>query len=459
MSANFSFLPSFKGARQLRGSAITLFAFGYSQAIRLLTTLILTRLLAPEMFGLMAVVLSVQVTLGLFSDIGLRTVVVQSARGDQPAFLHTAFSLEILRSLLVWVVCVILSLVIYVVDQVGVLPPHTTLSDPLLPAVLAVTSFSTVLYGFRSTKMLTALRQIRLEKLAAIEITAHTSSIAFTIVLSHSYPSVWPLVFGAMLSSLITVVLSHVWISRFPDRLGWDRAAIREFYISGRWILASSGIQAFVVNADRFILAALASPTFLGLYSLAINFVLLVEIACGKLMSDVAYPALCEVAREKNGQFARILRRTRFQIDSFCLLASGGFFASGQAIIDSLYDPRYACAGPTLQVLALGLFFYRYLLFPFAYMALGQPQLMGVVNAVRLVGLIAITWTAWWFAGLDGVIYGIALSTLPAAAAILWINRRFALNDLKFELAVLPMWGIGYLLGSTAAMAKRFIFG
>ncbi|MEO0853230.1 MAG: oligosaccharide flippase family protein, partial [Cyanobacteria bacterium J06648_11] len=353
----------------------------------------------------------------------------------------------------------ILALTIYIFDRLGALPPHTTLSDPLLPAVLAVTSFGTVIYGLRSTKMLTAVREIRLGKLAAIEMTAQTISIASTILLSLVYPSVWPLVFGAILSSLLTAGLSHIWISRFPDRFGWDHSAIREFYISGRWILASSGIQALATNADRFILAALASPTFLGLYSLAINFVLLVEVACGKLMSDVAYPALCEAARDKNSQFKHALRRIRFQIDSCYLLASGAFFASGQAIIDLLYDPRYAAAGQTLQVLALGLFFHRYLMFPFAYMALGQPQLMAVVNAVRLAGLIAMASTGWWIAELNGVVYGIALSTIPPAVAILWINRRFGLNDLKIELAVLPMWVMGYLLGLVAATTVRSLSG
>ncbi|MEM9358592.1 MAG: teichoic acid transporter, partial [Pseudomonadota bacterium] len=47
-------------------------AFGtvLSQVIRLVTSLIMTRLLVPEMFGTMSIVLSVQITIALFLDIG-----------------------------------------------------------------------------------------------------------------------------------------------------------------------------------------------------------------------------------------------------------------------------------------------------------------------------------------------------------------------------------------------------
>jgi len=58
-------------ARALRSASWLLLGYGGSQALRLASNLILTRLLFPEAFGLMALVSVITVGLALFSDIGL----------------------------------------------------------------------------------------------------------------------------------------------------------------------------------------------------------------------------------------------------------------------------------------------------------------------------------------------------------------------------------------------------
>ena len=72
-------------ARALRGSALTLISFGGSNLLRLASNLILTRLLFPEAFGLMALVSVVTVGLTLFADVGIAPSIAHSTRGDAPA--------------------------------------------------------------------------------------------------------------------------------------------------------------------------------------------------------------------------------------------------------------------------------------------------------------------------------------------------------------------------------------
>src|SRR5581483_9669453 len=72
-------------------------AFAVSQVIRLGSSLLLTRLLVPEMFGVMAIAQMVMVGLQLFSDVGLKQTIIQSGRGSDPAFLNTAWVVQILR--------------------------------------------------------------------------------------------------------------------------------------------------------------------------------------------------------------------------------------------------------------------------------------------------------------------------------------------------------------------------
>ena len=58
--------------------------YGASMALRVVNSLILTRLLMPEYFGLMTLVSTLVTGISLLSDIGLGPGVVQNARGDDP---------------------------------------------------------------------------------------------------------------------------------------------------------------------------------------------------------------------------------------------------------------------------------------------------------------------------------------------------------------------------------------
>ena len=70
---------------------------GLGHVLRLGSNLILTRLLVPEMFGLMSIASTVGTILAMLSDIGLRQAVVRSTRGDDKGFLDTAWTIQIVQ--------------------------------------------------------------------------------------------------------------------------------------------------------------------------------------------------------------------------------------------------------------------------------------------------------------------------------------------------------------------------
>ena len=97
------------GARVVRGSALTFLGFGGSQGLRLASNLILTRLLFPEAFGLMAIIALFLTGLQMISDVGLVTCIVRSKRGNDPAFLNTTWTIQIIRGMLLCVACILMA--------------------------------------------------------------------------------------------------------------------------------------------------------------------------------------------------------------------------------------------------------------------------------------------------------------------------------------------------------------
>src|SRR6266571_1268363 len=136
----------------LNAGVWSLAGYGLSQAIRFGSNLLMTRLLVPEMFGVMAIATTVMVGLAMFSDVGLKQSVIQSKRGNDPDFLNTAWVIQILRGFVLWVFAICVSLLIFLADRIGMVPKDTVYADPILPYVIAILSITAVIGGFQSTK-------------------------------------------------------------------------------------------------------------------------------------------------------------------------------------------------------------------------------------------------------------------------------------------------------------------
>jgi O-antigen/teichoic acid export membrane protein len=68
-------------SRVLKAGLWSLTGYGLAQAIRLGSNLFMTRVLTPDLFGLMAIAMMVIVGLALLSDVGLKQSIIQRKRG------------------------------------------------------------------------------------------------------------------------------------------------------------------------------------------------------------------------------------------------------------------------------------------------------------------------------------------------------------------------------------------
>ena len=140
--------------RVLHAGTWSLAGFGCNQVLRFGSNLLLTRLLVPKMFGVMAIATLVMVGLAMLSDLGVKPSVVQSRRGQDPVFLNTAWVTQILRGLVLWLFALIASLLIFYANDLGIVPKGTVYADPILPFVVAILSITAITSGFEVNKTL-----------------------------------------------------------------------------------------------------------------------------------------------------------------------------------------------------------------------------------------------------------------------------------------------------------------
>ena len=434
--------------RVLNAGGWVLAGYGLSQIIRLGGNLVITRLLAPEMFGVMAIATMVTVVLSLLSDIGISQNIVQSRRGDDPAFLNTAWTVQSVRGVVLWLGAIGVSAALYFANQRGLLPPKSVYSAPVLPFVIAISGLSAIILGFQSTKVATAHRHFNQRRIVLIELFSQSIALVVIVGIGAMSKSIWALVAGSLVASLTTLLLSHTWLIGVTNRFCLDKKALDELIRFGKWVFVSSAVFVLAVNGDRLLLGAFIDASALGVYAIAVLILGAIEGALNKVFVAVSLPALSETARNNPSELRRVHYRFRVPGDLLLLFFAGFLFVMGQWVIDVLYDPRYAAAGGMLSVLALSFIATRYGLTQQTFVALGVPRYQAVCNVIRFFSLYSIVPILYYHVGTQAAIWGIALHRLAVVPFYCGFGSKLGIIDIRHELWVLGALPVGYLCGT-----------
>ena len=329
----------------IRGAAWTLGAYGASQVLRLGGNLVLTRLLAPEAFGVMSLVFVFMQGLQMFSDIGIAPSIIQNKRGQDAVFLNTAWTIQVLRGIaLALAACALAT------------PYAMFYGHPELVALIAVASINAVLSGFFSTRLATQNRKLAMGRLALVDLASQVFSLCVMFLWVLAWPTVWALVAGGIAGSAAKLVLSHRALPGEANRFAWDAGARRELFKFGRWIFISTALTFVAAQADRLVFGWIASLETLGIYAVALTMASVPTQVIQRIGSGVLFPVYSRIANSGQPLSGRLDRARRP-----LLIASGAVLAAliavGPQVIDLLYDDRYLAAGWMLQLLAVGCWF------------------------------------------------------------------------------------------------------
>jgi O-antigen/teichoic acid export membrane protein len=432
-------------------------AHGGGQVIRLAGNLIMTRLLAPELFGIISVASAIQIIIALLSDIGLSQAVIQSPRGDDEAFLNTAWTLQILRGWIIFAVCATFAVGLRFAVALDYISGSSVYADRRLPLVIAVSSISAVILGYQSMKHTLHSRDLNVRPLTHIELSSSICGLFISALAAYFLRSVWAFVIGGLASSTLTAVLSHTLLRGPRDHIGWNKDALAHLRHFGKWAFLSSAALAFSMNGDRILLGLWFSPTVLGYYSLAAGLATMMEGLGNRLFSSLAFPALSEVGRQEWSRFLKLYFKMRWLSDASFVLAAGFLFASADLIVAILYDHRYAPAGLMLRILSFSLVFNRYNLAGYVYLSLGKPSYASALNWVKLISLFCLAPSLYLALGENGAILGIAVHRAPTMILIYIFDRRLKLFNIYLELSAFAFWALGWGAGELFVTVGSYI--
>lgn len=377
--------------------------FGLGQVIRLGGSMVTTRLLYPEAFGLMALVGLLMQGLIMFSDVGVGSCLVRSDRGDDPRFLNTAWTMQVMRGLVLWAASLAMTW-----------PMAWFYEEPALLVLLPIASLTAVISGFEPTKIHGCRRHLRLGKLTAVDLGTQVISVGVMIGWAWYYPTVWALVGGTLIAGVVRVVMGMLVLDGAWNWFGWDVEAVAELLSFGKWIFLSSAAFFVGTQMDRLLLGKWVGPGMLGVYSLAVMMSALFVDLNRRLARNVVYSAVSRIFRQQPHRLGEVYARSSWVMGLMFLPALGVMMTSGAWVIWVLYDGRYAEAGWVFELLCLGAAM-RCMLEPMeqCLVAVGVPRYSLGQNLLRLGWVGVGVPVGWMVGGTMGVVWAVATCEFP----------------------------------------------
>lgn len=407
----------------------------------------MTRLLVPEMFGIMAIANIVIVGLAMFSDLGLKQNIIQSKRGEEPLFLNTVWSVQIIRGIFLSILCLLAAFILTFLNNAQLLEADNVYASSLLPQVLMVLSLAPFIQGFESTKIATSNRGLQLKRIVTLELIAQLCGLAFMLAWVSFERTIWALVYGALVAGFIKVVLGHLNLPGYRNRPQWDSKAFNEIFHFGKWMFLSSILGFSINQGDKLLLGGVMSASAFGLFSIAALLFASIQMLVSKLINTVVFPALGEVNRENPAKLRDKYYKIRLPIDSFCLFMAGFLFISGGKVVEALYDPRYIESGYMLQIMSLAFIEVRYTVVGQFCLVIGKPKIMSILIFARLISMVVFILIGSRFYGDVGAICGLALSYFPNIILTFFYQKKYKLLDIKKEVIYLPILFVGGTFG------------
>ena len=432
------------------GTAWTLGGFGLGQVIRLGTNVALARLLAPELFGTMLIVNTLMTGIQLFSDVGIGQNIIHSPRALDPRFYNTAWSLQIIRSIVIWLIILL-----------AAVPAAHFYGAPILSAILPVSGFSMVLLGLASVSPAILQKKMLFGRMTVFNLATALISSALYITFACLSPTIWALVLSGVVGTAVSTVLTYFLVPGLKQRFHIDRPSLSEITSFGKWVYFNSMVYFLSMNFDRLYLAKVVPLQILGIYGIARSLSELFGIVSTHLGNSVIFPFISSHADRPRETLRRELVMIRAKFLALAALGCSLFIATADLGIKILYDQRYYTAAWMLPILTLGSWFSMLATTnESTLLGLGVPSYTVIANSVRFLLLVVGLPLSLKFNGLRGGIVTLVLVEVCRYAPVYIGQRRqrfsFGAQDIAITLAMFAMIGLWELLRWVCGLGTSF---
>lgn len=397
--------------------------FGAQGLIKISSSLVLTRILRPEAYGVVTIIMSILFVIEMIGDLGLNLFVIRDPDGEAPRFLNTAWTIRLARATLNTLVVLL-----------GATFIASIYGAPELVAPLRIMSAGFLISALASMSFPIAIRRKRARIIVYSELAAQSTSTIFSIVYCYFSRDFWGLIYGFLLNNCITTIISYFFFRDLRPAIHFDLQAAKEVMRFTKYSTPSSLLTLALSQFDKIVFVKFFDLRLLGIYGLGSNMAAPFEGLISKISQMVLYPRCAHDFREHRDSFATRFYNENNRLFLSILILPPIAFGAAHVIVSILYPARYLAAETVFRAFML-----RATLLSLAspsedlLIAAGESQVILIGNIARASWMVFGSIIGYFAFGFLGFIYGMALSGLPPLVYYFWLQRRLGFLIAKYE--------------------------
>ncbi|MDW8343202.1 MAG: lipopolysaccharide biosynthesis protein [Verrucomicrobiae bacterium] len=267
----------------VRGSAITFAIQVCKFTVQLISTALLARVLSPQDFGLVGMVMAIASVIGLLKDFGLSTATIQQHKITEQQ-VNYLFWLNVVLGALLALLAVLLSPVVAVFY-----------GEPGLKEIMRVLALGFLISGLTVQHHALLRRQMRFGALAAADLASLIGGTSVALIMAWLGWGYWALVFQAISYSTIALVI--VWgACRWRPGPPTRTTEVRAFLVFGGNLTGFEILAHIGRNAAQVMLGWYHGAEQVGYYGRALGLLLIPFSQITGALNTVVVPVLSRLA-------------------------------------------------------------------------------------------------------------------------------------------------------------------
>lgn len=376
-----------------------------AQGVTFVVSIILARLIEPEIYGTIALIMVITSILQVFVEGGFSNALVQKKDADDLDF-STVFYFNI-------AVCICLYIILYITA-----PLISAFYSAQITPVIRVLGVLVLVSGVKSIQVAYVSRNLLFKEFFLATLCGTIIAAIVGVWMAYAGCGIWAIVIQNLLNQFIDTLILWIVVKWRPKLIfSWSR--FKAMFNYGWKFLASSLIDRIYLEIKSLIIGKKYSSADLAFFNRGEQFPKIIGESLNYSISAVLMPIMSR-KQEDTEEVKRITRKA-IRIGSFvtwpCML---GLAACSDTVIVLLLTDKWLQAAPFLIA-----FCFVYGLFPIstanlcAINALGRSDIFLRLEIIKKIVSTIILLISMWF----GPIY-IALGTIIASFISAFINAR-----------------------------------
>jgi O-antigen/teichoic acid export membrane protein len=441
-------------------AAAGVIAGGYviSFLLKVVTNIVLARLLLPEVFGVSLLITSMTVLLVVLTDVGIGVAVLRNANSDRVEFRGTLWSLQFLQGLALAILLLVIAGGLQWIQGRGLISEVGAFGTKDLPAILLLYALGLAIGGARSLKLFFAQKHLQQNLLIRNELILHGLSSLITCGLAWWLGSLWALGIAAIIGQILSVLLSHFALPGSSDEFRWSTEVLKKEWPFAKWVWVSSGLGVIATQADKFLLGALLTATTLGFFSLAAGLIAAVEGGLSRVLGALGVPAITKLVETSREELLSKFTFVATWTERVTFFLVGSFAVAGESIVRLLYPPNFHESGVYIAMLSAVITGGRVTLSTQLFLALGRSKYHAFLSACKFAFSIFFVLLGYYIYGIRGAVLGVSAQALAVLLASLMLEARLGVEfKTSRYLSIISALMLGAIAGWCGSIAIEFL--